>query len=218
MRSKNGSLFYRFILAFARLFFRIFYRLRVYGIENFEKGGAFIAANHSSFFDPPLIAITAPEEVHFLGKGGLFNKKWFAKIISSLNTHPLKGSTKDLKTFKLIQALLEKEYKVVIFPEGTRGDSEDIAPLKRGLSLMVSRANAKIMPVYIAGTFKAWNRKMKFPSFGHQLAVVYGKAIYWDEFAHLDPKEVDRALLSRIQHSLEELKEWYETDKKSSPP
>ena len=37
------------------------------------KGGLVVAANHISFWDPPLIGSAIPREVHFLAKEELFH-------------------------------------------------------------------------------------------------------------------------------------------------
>ncbi|MBI5273433.1 MAG: 1-acyl-sn-glycerol-3-phosphate acyltransferase [Chlamydiales bacterium] len=212
MRLRKSKLFYRFIISIARLFFKLFYKVEVFGLEHFEKGGAIIAANHASYLDPLLIAVTAPEEIHFLAKASLFKIPLIGSIIKALNTHPLRGSVKDVHTFRDIQELIDKDYKVLLFPEGTRGFSDDIGPMKRGVALLFAKTRCKIIPLYIHGTFDAWSREHTFPRFRKKLVCVFGRAIHWEEFSHLDPKDAQGELIQRIESALRSLKQSVETN------
>ena len=49
---KPMKLSYALVYHSVRLFFKLFYRLKIYGLAHFKKGAAIIAANHTSFFDP----------------------------------------------------------------------------------------------------------------------------------------------------------------------
>ncbi len=207
MTGQKPSFFYRFILGVARLFFRIFYDVKVFGIENFHKGSALIAANHVSYLDPPLLAISCPEEVHFIAKGSLFRPAFFRRMIEALNTHPVKGSVKDVHTFKKIHDLLDEGKKVVLFPEGTRAKVDQIGTLKRGIASIFMKSHCSVIPVYLHGTYAAWNRSHKFPRFGKKLICRFGTPIHWDEFAHLDPIEIEEAFLLRLSQILKDLKE-----------
>lgn len=211
MKLKKSKFFYRFTISLMKLFFKLFYRVEVFGLEHFEKGGAIIASTHSSYLDPPLIATCAPEEIHFLAKASLFKIPIIRSIIKALNTHPLKGSIKDLSTFKDVQDLIDKNYKVLLFPEGTRGFSNEIGPMKRGIALLFAKTRCKIIPLYIHGTFDAWSRNHKFPRFGKKLVCIFGRPIHWEEFAHLEPKEAQVQLMERIENSLHSLKKSYES-------
>ncbi|MDE3048179.1 MAG: (d)CMP kinase, partial [Verrucomicrobiota bacterium] len=71
-RYPKMKLSYKWVYWLARLFFKCFFRLKVYGLEHFRPGAAVVAANHTSFFDPPVLSISCPEEVHFLARGSLF--------------------------------------------------------------------------------------------------------------------------------------------------
>jgi len=72
-RAKKMTLFYRFSLFCSCFIFKCLYRHKVYGLEHFQHGRALIASNHLSFYDPPLIAASLPDELHFLAKETLFH-------------------------------------------------------------------------------------------------------------------------------------------------
>ena len=81
--------FYAFVLFSLFVCFKIFYRLKVYGLKNYIKGPALIVSNHISFLDPPLIAASCKDEIHFLAKESLFTIpffKWDNSQIKCLST------------------------------------------------------------------------------------------------------------------------------------
>ena len=63
---------YALVYWMARIYFKCFFRLKIYGTEHFRPGPGIIAANHASFYNPPVLSISCLEEVHFLAKQSLF--------------------------------------------------------------------------------------------------------------------------------------------------
>src|SRR5579872_4086840 len=108
-RSCSVHWFYQTILTGAKIFFKVLYRHQVYGREHTHRGAAIIAGNHTSFYDPPILAISWPEEVHFLARETLFDFPLFGALIRALNTHPVSGDASDIKVFKTICAQLKEE-------------------------------------------------------------------------------------------------------------
>src|SRR5689334_14286321 len=115
-----------------------------------------IVANHVSNYDPPVLSISCPEEVHFLAKGSLFRKALLGRIIPLLNAHPIARSATDASTFRNLIALLRKGKKVILFPEGGRSVDGTLQPLQRGLFFIAQKALCPIFPAYIQGTYDAW--------------------------------------------------------------
>ena len=212
------SWLYRVILFLAWSFFKIFYRHRVHGQENLYTDAAIIAGNHSSYYDPPILAISWPEEVHFLAREGLFKNPLFGGLIRKLNAHPISGDASDIGVFKLVCKLLAEGKKIILFPEGKRGDTEDLDALKPGIALLVSRSKSAVIPAYIHGTFKIWPHFRKAPKFWGHTACVFGSPILWSEFAHLDKREAQKALTEKLAESINALKQWYIKGAKGTPP
>ena len=51
------------------LWFKIYYRLEIKGLENIPKEGSVIfCANHRSYLDPPLMIVSAKRDLHFMIK------------------------------------------------------------------------------------------------------------------------------------------------------
>lgn len=209
---------YRFVLSLARGVCKVLYRSRVYGQEHYCEEGAVIAANHTSYLDPPLLAISWPEEVHFLASEYLFKVPLFGALIRFLNSHPIERGTADLKSIKTICSLLVEGKKVIIFPEGRRSCDGKMAPLKPGISLIVFKANASIVPAYIHGAFDVWPRFKRFPKLWGKVAVVFGSPIKACSFDSLGPKERQKALIDQLNESIHALQKWYLQGAQGSPP
>lgn len=209
--------FYFFVINLTRFIFKVFYRMRVYGLEHYCKGGAILAPNHVSYFDPPIVAAASPENIHFLARETLF-RSWFGKMITALNAHPVQGHANNLKAIKTICGLLQKGYKVILFPEGTRSKDNMLGEIKPGIGMLVSRSETAIIPVYVHGTYKIWPRTRKFPRLFGKTAVVFGSPICWEDYADMDKKEAQEHIAQRLTTALEELRKWYEGGAEGNPP
>jgi len=212
------NILYPFILSLAKTYYKLCLRHKVYGQEHFYKGGAILAANHTSFLDPPIVAISWPEEVHFLARESLFKYFGFGSFISALNAHPVSGEVSDIAIFKTICGLLKEGKKVVLFPEGTRSLNNVLGEIKPGIALLIMRTKTAIVPIYIHGAYESWGRARRFPKLLGRTACVFGSAIKADEFVHLEKREAQLAIAHRLTQSIQDLKAWYLEGCKGSPP
>lgn len=210
--------FYRSVKSFFNLFFKLFYHHKVYGLEHFIQGKGILASNHTSFFDPPIIAASWPEEISFLARNTLFSHPIFGHMISKLNAYPVTGTTQDLSSIKLVCHLLSENKKMAIFPEGIRSSNGELGPIKSGIGMLALRCQAPIIPVYISGAYTIWNRFQKYPKFSGKMACIFGSAIDWQTFNHFGKKEAQEALSLSVGQAIEQLKIWYETGAVGSPP
>lgn len=197
---------YWLVYTCARLFFRLFFRLRVEGLEYFRPGPGIIAANHVSLYDPEVVSISCPEEVHFLAKESLFRIPLLGRLIRVLNAHPVSRDASDAATFRLILRLIQSGKKVILFPEGSRSDDGAIQPLEKGLSFLVQKAKCPIYPTYVAGAFEAWPRSRKFPKLRGRMICAFGPPIEWNEFEGMDKKKAMEAINARTHEALCTLK------------
>ena len=215
---KSISFLYRFVLFGSWLLAKVFFRLKIYGLEHFYPKGAIIAANHTSFLDPPLLAVSWPGEVHFLARETLFNNPIFGGFIRALNTHPVSGNTGDVKVFKTICSLLNQGKKIVLFPEGRRSPDGKLEEIKPGMVMLVAKTQTAIIPAYLDGVFEIWNRKQKFPKLFKKTACVFGSPICWDDFKHLDHREARDLMAQKLQEAILGLKKWFEEGAQGIPP
>ncbi|MCB1109831.1 MAG: 1-acyl-sn-glycerol-3-phosphate acyltransferase [Chlamydiia bacterium] len=214
---KKPSFLYSFVIFTVKCFFKICYRHKVYGLEHYVQGSALIAANHVSFFDPPAIAISCPGEIHFLARQTLF-KSYFGKLITALNSHPVKKEATNLRVMKDICEMLKEGKKVLMFPEGTRSKDNVLQEIKPGMGLILSKSESAILPTYVHGTFEIWNRSRKFPKLWGKTAVVFGSPILWMDYADMERKEAQELIAQNLTQSLQGLRKWYEAGAQGIPP
>lgn len=188
IKTKTHSWLYWFVIHSMGLFFLVFYRHKVYGLENYTKGGAIIAGNHTSFYDPPLVSISCPEEIHFLARKTLFRNSLFGWFIRSLNSHPVGGAGSDVASFRTVLKLLVEGKKVLLFPEGTR-NKDGLGQMQGGLGLLSIKSGCPIIPVYIRGADKVFGRGRKFPKLWGKTSVTFCKPIDPKSFAGLEKKQ-----------------------------
>lgn len=203
------NVFYRVFIFLFKIYFSLFYRLKVYGTENLPVGRAIIAPNHVSFYDPPVIAASCTEEVYFLARASLFDNFFFGPIITRLNSYPVTGTSQDLSSIKLICKLLDENKKVVIFPEGIRSDDGELAPIKSGIGMLSTRCDAPIIPVYIHGAYEVWNKSRKLPKPWGKIRCVFGKPINPKDFEGFSKKETQEKIGQATEQAINALKSWY---------
>jgi 1-acyl-sn-glycerol-3-phosphate acyltransferase len=141
----------------AQLFFRIYGRLTVVGLENVPRtGGVLIAGNHASNLDPVLgwAGLRGYRHIWGIGKIELFKNKVMAYCIHSMGAIPIRRGMVDRHVFKRTLELLAQGEAVGIFPEGTRTHDGLLNPGQPGVGLMVQKSGVPVVPTAIIGTYE----------------------------------------------------------------
>ncbi|MBV8141988.1 MAG: 1-acyl-sn-glycerol-3-phosphate acyltransferase [Verrucomicrobia bacterium] len=155
---------------------RAAFQYRAYGQENIiEEGPAIMAANHQSYLDPPLVGITCKNEVYFLARKTLFEKRLLGPIISRVNAFPVDLTRGDLTALRAIIKLLKEGHRTVIFPEGTRSLTGQLQQARPGIGMIIAKTLAPVVPMRIFGSFEAWPKGGKIRP--HPITVVVGKPL-----------------------------------------
>ncbi len=193
---------YDILRVLARLVVVWFGRFRVAGRENWpESGGALVCANHQSYLDPPLVGLTCPRRLTYLGRQTLFANKLLAPIITFLDTIPIDREGGGLAGLKETLRRLKRGDMVLIFPEGTRTRDGQLQPLKPGFCAVARRSNVPLVPVALDGAYDAWPRSSPLPR-GGRLSVVIGKPVTAAEVAQLGDEQLVAELARRIETCL----------------
>ena len=199
--------FRRLILVLiARPIARIFTWADIVGRERLPLiGPAILAANHASHVDTILMLTLYPSKAlnrvrpaaaadYFL-KGGLMT--WFSKsIIGIVPVARVQAGTGVDVLAPVRDALLAGDI-VLIFPEGTRGDGEDLSELKSGVARLAADVPAApVYPIWLQGAGRVLP-KGKFMPVPMNCTVLVGEPLYW---------QGDRAkFMEDLRQSLEEL-------------
>lgn len=131
-----------------------------------QDGPAIIIANHNSHLDTMALIsmmplshlpkLTPVAAVDYFGQGAF---GWFAKHIIGILPIDRSGDTPREHLLDGTIAALDEGRIVILFPEGTRGEPEELATFKKGVAhLAKARPNVPVTPVFMHGFGKALPR------------------------------------------------------------
>lgn len=122
----------------------------VYGRQNLRvKGKAIFIANHRSMWDPLILALVSPRNIHFMAKKELFESKIGNFFFRSLYAFPVNRRNVDLQSLKNALKVLDKGEVFGIFPEGKRAVSDSLDEFEKGAAFLAIRSGAPVIPIYI---------------------------------------------------------------------
>lgn len=209
---------YWVVHSMARLFFKTFFRLKIYGVERVRPGAGLLIANHTSFYDPPVLSISCLEEVHFLAKESLFRVPLLGRLIKVLNTHPISRESTDMHVLRQMISLLGEGKKLIIFPEGRRSLDGHLQPFERGFSFLAQKSRCTVFPAYIDGAYEAWPITKKWPRLFGKMTCVFGTPIEWEDFEGLSKREAEEALSEKCRDTIKDLSDWVKQGAQGTPP
>jgi long-chain acyl-CoA synthetase len=147
---------------FFKTLFKLYFRKRVFGLQNIPAQSSFIiAANHSSLLDFPLILTSLPfkkmkNTFAPAAKDYFYAKKYRKATVEFLfNTFPFERMGDFMKGLKICEALIKNGYAIILFPEGARVMQDSLQPFKPGVGTLALNLAVPILPVYIKGAFAA---------------------------------------------------------------
>ena len=171
--------------SYAWILFRIGFRLKVVGKsrirEAWKVGGVLIVANHTSYFDPPVIGVAYGKKTAFLARKTLFKKGFFAWLYPRLNAIPVDQEKGDMTSLKRIIKELRSGNPVLIFPEGERSLDGEVKKGEAGVGLVIAKTKAPVLPMRVFGAYEALPRESKAPKFFTQITVCVGEMIQFSE-------------------------------------
>jgi 1-acyl-sn-glycerol-3-phosphate acyltransferase len=182
---------------------RFLFRLRFSGLEYVPReGGAVLAANHNSNFDPwPLGLPLFPRRfLRFMGKSELF---WFplGAFIRAGGAFKVRRGEADTEAIATAVSLVRDGHLVVMFPEGTRRAKglrkKYEARWHTGAARIALEAGVPLVPAAIAGT----DRIARLAP----LRVVYGSPIRLDDLRGREPKDAAAEATDRLRTEIERL-------------
>lgn len=143
-----GAWFYWFAKGSFYAFARLFLGLRIHGVERLpRKSGFVVASNHFSSWDPPVLGVSVPGEIHYMAKKELFEKPLPRLLMTGLRAFPVDRTGNDIGAIKAALRRLRGGVSVGIFAQGTRnrGDAEAFD----GAAFLAQRADVPLVPAAI---------------------------------------------------------------------
>lgn len=156
---------------FVRTWFRVWHRLEVRGREHLPAEPPFVVvANHSSHLDALALSTLFParlcDRVFPIAAGDTFFERPAVAFFAAwaMNALPLwrrHAGPHALATLR--ERLTADRVAYIVFPEGTRSRTGEMAPFKAGLGTLVAGSAVPVIPCYLDGAHRAWPPLTSFP-------------------------------------------------------
>ncbi|MBN2163737.1 MAG: 1-acyl-sn-glycerol-3-phosphate acyltransferase [Pontiellaceae bacterium] len=165
-----------------RTYLHTVHRLRISGKENLPLHPPFVlVGNHSSHLDALVVGSLLPVSMNHLifpvAAGDTFFRFRTTAYLSGmfLNVLPMaRDGSGGVPLITLRERLLSDGCGLILFPEGTRSRTGEIARFKSGVGMLVAGTDVPVIPYYLRGTFEAWPASRRLPR-PHRVTAIIGK-------------------------------------------
>ncbi len=176
------------VRAFVWLITRLFYPLRVRGLENVpRRSGALLISNHVSFVDWLLLTAAVKRPVRFLISKEFCDSPWLGPFVRVARVIPIPPGVRPREVTHALQCcgdVIRNGEVVCVFAEGGITRTGELRPFQRGFERIMKNVDAPIVPVVLTGVwgsifsfergkfFWKWPRRLRRPvtvTFGHPL-------------------------------------------------
>jgi len=167
-----------------------FYNPKIVGKENLPDTGYLLVGNHKSGLDILLVAYALRKyNPRFMAKKEFFKNSISKWLFEKVGAFPIDRQSLDLTAVKKAIRLLKDNNIVVIFPEGTRNNKEEMLPFKKGVASISMIGNSKVVPFGISGDYK----------FRSKPTIEFGEAIDFKEES-IGKEEADNYLQEKVKN------------------
>ncbi|MFN0063267.1 MAG: AMP-binding protein [Myxococcaceae bacterium] len=149
-----------------------------------QNRNVLVVANHASHLDMGLVKVVMGEQGERLA--ALAARDYFfdtplkrAYFENFTNLIPMDRSGSLRESLRLAGQALEKGFHLLIFPEGTRSPTGELAEFKPTLGYLALTYRVDVLPMYLEGTYDALPRGAVFPKHT-KLAVRIGPSLSYD--------------------------------------
>ena len=137
-------------------------KVSVKGFSNLKPGRSYIyMANHMSNFDIPVLQAYLPVQFRWLAKAELYRIPLFGYAMKRADYISIDRSDRKSAIESLNKAvnIIRDGVSVIIFPEGTRSNTNNVQPFKKGGFFLAVDSGVPIIPVIIHGTGRIMPKK-----------------------------------------------------------
>jgi 1-acyl-sn-glycerol-3-phosphate acyltransferase len=179
------------------------------GIERIPEGPVLFVSNHQSYGDIILYMKAAGlmnKQLGFVARDDLLRIPLFGEWIVRVRSLMLErdDARAAVKTFKTGEEWLGQGFSLVIFPEGTRSRSNDMAEFKKGSLQLATRSGVPIVPVTLWNTWYMFE-KYDYPHEAHVRFYVH-EPIITEGLTRSEQTELNGKVEAIIRSKLEEWK------------
>lgn len=184
MKGLGRRIVWESTIALLRLIFLFSARIRVRFYGSLPPGGFILATNHISHFDPPLVTISFPRRIDWLGMKDLFHGRFLTAYFHALNVIPVDRHGRDRSSLRTAIRRLSDGHVIGIFPEGGIRDGAasvlNGAPIKGGAAVLSALSGASILPGIILGSDRLYNRRRWLPWRCAPVWIAFGHPVFPD--------------------------------------
>jgi 1-acyl-sn-glycerol-3-phosphate acyltransferase len=134
-------------------------KVEIVGLDRFDNQGTYIyMCNHVSNIDPPIVIPAVPKRTSVLVKKEVFRIPVLATAMRMGQLVPVDRTDRDsaITSLKKAEHVLALGVNMTVFPEGTRSNTGELLPFKKGPFYMALEAGVPILPMTILGTRAIW--------------------------------------------------------------
>jgi len=161
--SKNSNTLHKIVRIWAKcILVASGVKVTVKGHLNIDPAGSYIyMSNHLSNFDIPVLLAYLPVQFRWLAKAELFKIPIFGYAMQragyiSINRFDRKSAIQSLNK---VAEIIRNGTSVIIFPEGTRSQNQNIQSFKKGGFVLAVDSGVPITPMIIHGTWTIMQKK-----------------------------------------------------------
>lgn len=184
-------------------------KIEVKGIENIPDEPVLFVSNHRSYFDILVIHTTSTKRPGFVAKKEMESfplLNWWMKDICCIFLDR-KDMRSGIQMIKDGAELIRSGHSMVICPEGTRNQKEEMLPFKEGSLKMAEKAGCPVVPVTLIDTDQLLEARPGFDIRKAHVKAIYGKPIYLNELSKEDKKKAGSYVQNIISKTMKEEKE-----------
>ena len=201
---KRNFVFYMFY-PFVKTFFFLYYgKVEVNGSQHIPKGEPVIfAPNHqNALMDALIVLFTAPQDMVFLARADIFNKRFLTFMLNSFKILPVfrqrDGAAelaKNQEIFDISVDVLKKRHHLCVMPEGNHGSVRKLRAFGKGIFRIAFSAQkasenkpfVKIVPVGLDfGDYIKQNTSL-YINFGEPIEM----SEYWEQYEENNARAIN---------------------------
>jgi long-chain acyl-CoA synthetase len=194
---------------------------RIDGESNVPQHVNFIVApNHTSHLDTGLVKKAlgrevAEQTVAVAAADYWFDTKYKRAYMNNFTTLvPIERKGSLRQSLRHVTQILNEGYNALIFPEGGRQESGQIAEFKPIIGYLALNQKIGILPIYIWGTYEAFPKGTIIPpreSIGAKIGARVGRFLEYGELHKMTEgvpnTEAYRLVAARVQHEIENMRD-----------
>ena len=207
--------------ALIRAWLSLYHRFRVLGRENLPADGSFVlVANHASHLDALcLLAALRARDLHraFPAAAQDYFFVSVPRVMLSavvVNALPFDRRIEPRRSLAICRHMLERRSILLLFPEGTRSVTGDLAEFKHGIGFILAGTDHPVLPCYLEGSHRAWPKSAWFPR-PRRVRLTIGKP---RSYANLQPSKESALHIAReLKAAVQDLAEFTRSGREDDP-